>query len=682
MIHGFRTALATLVAAAILIPGVPAWAETKQKDDGHTFDAMTVTAQKQEENVQKVPIGMTLLNSMTLEDRKIENAGEVADNTPSLMLHKIAGGFVVPSMRGIAATPEALSSPVGMFIDGVPLLSSNGFQADLIDVERVEVLRGPQSTLYGKGAETGVINIISKRPGNEFQGTASLEGAQYLSGEGGEQLKKKFNASLSGPISEDKLFFSLAGQFVRQDGFMKNEFTNSTFDDRDDRNFKGQLLWTPTNDFEATLILSHTKKDGDGNQANSYPGAKYRIVNSDLDPRHVWKNNTASLKLKYDINDTFSVQSVTTKWVDQRVDVADMDFTPFHFAHSDSQFDINRTSQELRLNFDTPSLKGVFGAYYDNDSFSVDSTTTTTDPRIPGGVMQDLDTDISGHTIATFTNMTYFLTDKWSVNGGLRWGRDVREYEDKLNGVDNEAFWSEISPRLGVQYQIVPEAMLYANVAKGYRSGNFSATVSREYDPETLWSYEIGAKSMLFDNRLMLNANIYYMMISDMQVREQRSPNPADAIYTNAAKATGKGFEIEAMALLTDEITLNGGFSYNSTTFDEYKDAGGDYKGNSATYAPEYTFNVGSQYRHANGFFVRGEVIGYGKMYFDRANKFARDPYALVNARIGYEWEHVDVYLYGKNIFDTRHDFEGEYEGSMTMYNEPGQVGVQMGIRF
>ena len=127
---------------------------------------------------------------------------------------------------------------------------------------------------------------------------------------------------------------------------------------------------------------------------------------------------------------------------------------------------------------------------------------------------------------------------------------------------------------------------------------------------------------------------------------------------------------------------MTAGFAYTDIEFDEFKDTAGDYQGNKTTYAPEYTFNIGAQYRWENGFYARADLIGYGEMYFDKANQYKRDPYQIVNAKIGYEAEHYDIYLYGKNIFDEKYDSYGYYSGYYTLYSDPGEVGLQVTYRF
>jgi iron complex outermembrane receptor protein len=178
----------------------------------------------------------------------------------------------------------------------------------------------------------------------------------------------------------------------------------------------------------------------------------------------------------------------------------------------------------------------------------------------------------------------------------------------------------------------------------------------------------------------MLNGCIFLMDISDMQVTEAVSP--VESYMTNAAEATAKGFEVEMTARIADGLMLMGGFGYIDIEFDEFKDALRDYEDNKNPYAPEYTFNIGAQYRFQNGLYARADLIGYGEMYLDRANKYKRDAYEIVNAKIGYETEHFDIYLYGKNIFDEEYNSYGYYDGYYVVYSDPGEAGLQVVYRF
>jgi iron complex outermembrane receptor protein len=222
---------------------------------------MTVTAQKQEENVQEVPVSITVFNEQNIEDMKIESVRDIADFVPNLMIYQhTIDGANAPTMRGITAAPESLRVSTGLYVDGVPIITGPGFVDGMLDIERIEVLRGPQGTLYGKGTETGAISIITRQPDNEFRGKVSAEG--------GEDKKGQFSLNLSGPIQKDRLFFGIAGKYYQKDGFIENTTTGDTVDDTKHWFGRTHLRWTPVDKLDISLIASHLKYDDDGNHMN------------------------------------------------------------------------------------------------------------------------------------------------------------------------------------------------------------------------------------------------------------------------------------------------------------------------------------------------------------------------------------------------------------------------------
>lgn len=218
----------------------------------YELETMTVTAQKQEENVQEVPVSITVFSEQDIEDKKIESVREIADFVPNFMIFDTGGPMLnQPTMRGISAPFMAFSTSTGLYVDGVPILSSAGFEEGILDIERIEVLRGPQGALYGKNTQTGVINIISRQPDNEFRGRVSAEG--------GEDKKGQFSLNLSGPIQKDRLFLGIAGQYYQKDGFIENTITGDTVDDKKYWFGRAHLRWTPVDDLDVSLIASHLK---------------------------------------------------------------------------------------------------------------------------------------------------------------------------------------------------------------------------------------------------------------------------------------------------------------------------------------------------------------------------------------------------------------------------------------
>jgi len=649
----------------------------------YALETMTVTAQKQEENVQEVPVSITVFDEQDIEDKKIESVWEIADFVPNLMFFDTGMSSMVsqPTMRGVSAPGMSFTTSIGLYVDGVPTLSSFGFEEGILDIERIEVLRGPQGTLYGKNTETGVINIITRQPDNEFRGR--------ISAEGGEDKKGQFSLNLSTPIQKDKLFLGIAGQYYQKDGFVKNTVTGDAEDDRERWFGRAHLRWTPADDLDISLIVSRLTHDDGGSSMNlaengaamfRLPVPPDRKVSSNIETYKKSDNDTQSLKITYNINDALRLTSVTARKVTTLDAVADFDFSSATLMHGFQDSEHSKLSQELRLDSSSEKLKWLVGLYYDKDNRDISMDIKSDIPPM----VSTIDREFDGDAYAAFGQLSYFLTQRLNLVGGLRYEEQKMEFEDHVLGTRHDDSWDEISPKIALEYRFTPAIMTYASVSKGYRSGGFNVVAADpqyvSYDAETLWSYEIGVKSTFLNKQIMLNGSVYYMDITDMQVEEAVSPFVS--YTTNAAEATAMGGELEITAKVSDGLTLMTGFGYCDIEFDSFKDALGDYKGNKNPYAPDYTFNIGAQYRHESGFYTRADLIGYGKMYFDKANKYSRDAYEIVNAKIGYETEHFDVYLYGKNLFDKEYDSDGYYGGFYTIYSDPGEIGLQAVYRF
>jgi iron complex outermembrane receptor protein len=649
--------------------------EKKQKQEAaqeekargeYELGTMTVTAQKQEENVQEVPVSITVFDSLDIEDKKIESIRDMADFVPNLTIYQhCVSGMNAPTMRGITASIHSLRVSTGLYVDGIPVLTAPGFEEGMLDIERIEVLRGPQGTIYGKGTEAGAINIITRQPDGEF------------------------SLNLSGPILKDKLFFGLAGKYYQKDGFIENTTTGDTVDDKEHWFGRAHLRWTPVDDLDISLIASRLEYDDDGPSVNigengaamfGLPVPEDRKVTSNMKGKNDSESNSLALKITYDISDSLTLTSVTANRVYEDRYLVDWDFSPATLIHCYKDNEYSKISQELRLDYSADRLKWLVGFYYDKIHNDLDDETTSIIPMMAGVGSRDID----GDTYAVFTNLTYALTKRLSLITGLRYENEEQDFEDNISHLKTDESWSDFTPKIALEYRFTPVIMTYVSASKGYRSGGFNIYATDpqyySYDAEELWSYEIGVKSAFLNNRLIINGSVYYLDITDMQVQEAVSP--LEEYTTNAAEATGKGVELEITARPCDGLSLMAGFGYSDIEFDSFKDALGNYEGNENPWAPEYTFNIGAQYRHYSGFYARGDLIGYGKMYFDRANNYSRDAYEIVNAKIGYEAEHFDIYLYAKNLFDKEYDSDEYWGGMYTIYSDPGEVGLQLVHRF
>ncbi|WP_020588904.1 TonB-dependent receptor [Desulfobacter curvatus] len=652
-----------LIAVASLILSQNIYAD----ENPQKLDSITVTAQKTEENIQEVPISMTVFDEVTIEDKKIESIKDIAPYTSNFVLLDKGSGYSAPSIRGISNTITTLSSNnMSVMVDGIPVSYSHGFNETLMDIERVEVLKGPQGTLYGKEAQAGVINVITKKPDNETMGKIGVEL--------GEDNKRQYTLSVNGPIVEDKLFVGVSAKHYEKDGFVKNTLLGE-YNDKENNYGKAHLRYTPSDNLEMSLISSKLKYD---NKGKDYVGAIIsagdRSLSTDVLGYDKSSITSHALKVSYDIND-YLLESITT----YRNIKTDALRASANYDHDHNE-EHDKYAQEFRISNSSDPFKWVAGVYTDKDED--ENSSSYIYPTFVSPVRTTEESD----SVGVFIHTDYAINDKFSFISGVRYDKDNKEYEDKTTNTKLELSNNEISPKVSLKYQHNQESMYYTTISKGYRAGGFwtyaPSGYSPQYDEETLWNYEIGAKNSFFDNRLIVNAAIFYMKIDDMQVKVHPIAGSTQAYIDNAAKATSKGFEIELQGKLTDTIELFGTYGYTNVTFDDYKDSNGDYSGNKNIFAPEYNYSIGIQYRDTNGYFARVDVNGYGETYFDKENENSRDAYHLVNAKIGYETEHYDIYLYGKNIFDKEYNSVSMFGGGGIIYSPPREIGVQLTYRF
>ncbi len=642
-------------------------------DTATTLESVTVTAQKSNEDAQSVPISMSVFNDLALEDKSIESLDDIAKYTPNLMLYNTGQqGLTSPSIRGLSANILSYSTPVSLYVDGVPTMNSFGYADALEDIERIEVLRGPQGTLYGKNSEAGVINVVTRKPNNEARGKI------YTTI--GSDGKRLYGINVSGPIAENTLYLGIAYQHDEKDGNIKNTLTNEYVNFKESDAGKITLRYTPTDTLDISLIAS---KSQNNNGAHDWIKATStaKEVRSNLAGSSDPSTTSVALNIDYRLGENDKITSITTWREHNDKAVADADLLPTTIQHiyKDNLYD--SLSQEVRYETKIADTKVISGLYLDKGDYDLyTKLITLADPTGANSKPQNL----TQKSLGLFTNVLHPLSDAWTLNTGIRYDVEKKNMDVDTSNIHLDEQWSNVSPKLSLQYAIDTTSMSYVTVAKGYRSGGFNPfapTDKQAYDEENLISYELGYKGMFLNDALRLNADIYLMKINDMQVEE--TPTAGVVYIVNAAKATSKGLEVEMEALVHPTLTLFLSGGLNDTSYDDFSDNAGNYDGNKATYAPTYNFDVGMQYRNASGYFARCDLNGYGKTYFDKANRYEQDAYRLVNAKIGYETKAYDVYLYANNLFDKEYDAKNAYfNGTTTIVREGREIGVKFAYRF
>lgn len=642
-------------------------------------EEIVVTAQKRPEPAQNVPISLTVIPRQTLEDAQIDSLQSISNNAPNFSFFPTnAGGsdFAYYSIRGLNNFNFLVSQDsVGFYIDDVPFDFGAFLDIGLVDLERVEILRGPQSTLYGRSSPAGVVNIISRSP------TQTPE--VRLAGGYGSYNLREAQFSYSDTIIPDQFALRIAGAYRARDGIFENVTLNRSVGERELFTGRAQFLWTPSREWSVAFNAYLSDNDsGDpvfGRQTARDPFQTSKAVDGFVRST----SNTQALRIGYN-GSQFRATAITARRLSyQNVLAGDSFAPPLDFARSVIDFNSRVWTQEIRFQSPTSAdrLQWLIGGYYESRAFDVGSDAFEFTELgaglfgFPTAGRNRVIADQFRTTYAVFGQVDYKLFDPLTVFAGIRYessnfdldrlrvfesANDVAILTPRVQQQDSS---NEVIPRFGLQYRFSPTVMAYATVAKGYRPDgfNYRADVEgiRRYQEEKTWTYEAGLKSSWLENRLTANFAIFHNDVSGYQVLLADDFGFFRSIASADVRATG--FELELKAQPLPGVEFVAGLGYVDSRFTRYRNplTGLDFKDNRVPFAPNVTYNLAVQYRAPIGLFARLELVGYGRTFFDDANQVKQDPFALVNLRLGYEWRNYGLYLFANNLLDTRYITSG-----------------------
>lgn len=628
--------------------------DNQGNQDKHELDTILVTADKRSTDLQKTPMGITVFTDQDLEDNNIRTVEDLLARVPNLVPTSDMQSGVRLSYRGAMTSVGTETSPFVMYIDGVPTDAFSALDASLLNIERVEVLRGAQSAMYGKNAFGGVINIISKTPGNTVTGTAFADA--------GTEYSYQLGGTVSGPVVDNTLFFSLSGSHEYRDGYLDfaDDFDSNT---QGKTRFKGQLRLVPADNSEITLHMGLTRlRDGamaflvpaddpSATETNAY-GSDFR----DTDILNLALHGSADFA-------GAALDSITTFRKDEME--ASVDTGPVFFPGGSIYSTYGESSEEItqELRLQSPEEKdgmswlvGVYGGYrdFDRDQFGIPAWNSNSPFKL-----ETLDFAPFGQVV-----MPLFVDDM-KLTAGLRWQYVNRKAEIRSIQGDTLVYqarpdetWREFLPKLVVSYDITDKHMIYTGVNRSFLPGGFNAqhnspTTSYLYKPQYAVNYEAGAKTSWLDNRLKANLVLFYSEYEDMQILYW---NPIGyPVATNAGEATAYGAELELDMQLLPGLTGSAAFGFTHAEFDQYAVEGQDNAGNKVPLTPDYTANLSLVYRHSSGIMAQASLLHSAEFYWKADNIDSRDSVTTVNAKLGYEGEAFDVYLYAANLFDERY---------------------------
>ncbi len=713
-----KLALRAVLVMGTMLSGVApaaAWAA-----DAATVGEVVVTAQKRSENVKDVPIAITAVSGDTLNQAQIVNFHDLTRVVPSFNSVQLgdsrAAGMNLRGVSSIQGNPGRHSS-LGMFVDGVFMARTGmGTSQDFLDVERVEVLRGPQGTLFGMNTAAGLIHVITRKPDLEsFGGSGEVVFGDY------DTLEAR--ARITGPLVQGKVGFSLAASGSSRSGFTYNSTTQRDVDNEKKMSVRGKLMYRSEN-FEAVLSADYAKETTECCAAVIYkllPGANLggRPIEPIAPAGLAYSNTTiqsgmntnpnkgggVSAELNWSLGD-FTLTSLTAVRSWQLTPVNDADALPYQYLDGFVIHQEHRqVSQELRIA--SPADKkltyvaGLF--FYDRLSTDFENIRLGADApaalKVPGTDAATItDARVKDRTYAIFGHLDYNWTDKFTTSVGARYTKEPQEatFTQTSNnrvyanlGTTHESREdSEFSWKLDARYRWSPQVTTYASIARGFKPGGFEITRRSnmrnfQFEPETNLNYELGLKSTLLDRRLSLNVAAFYTVYSDFQTLA------FDGVaYTtrNADEFVTKGIEIEAEARPTQGLSLSAAASFIDATYTDFKNGQCkpgitgvcDLSGQRLNGSAQFYFNGAVSYRHPISTALDGAVrldYGYKSDIYISQNldpNTHKGGYGVLNGRIGVESsEGLTVELFARNLLDKKY--------MNFMYGAPFSTGAYVG---
>jgi iron complex outermembrane recepter protein len=730
----------------------------------NTIEEIIVTARKREERLQDTPISITAFSAQDIEARSIHELSDIGAFTPNMEITPGAvngGNSAQVFIRGVGQLDWMVTGDpgVGIYVDGVYLARTVGGILDLVDIERIEILRGPQGTLYGKNTIGGAINLVTSLPDGELDGYAEVTTGRYD--------RMDFKGSIEFPIVSDQLSAKLSVVSNNRDGYGKRLADGGELGDEESLSGRGILRWLPTENLEVILSIDGTKSRESMTSRDlvavvptptmglytllTGPYDEQFLTESPYDTFGTGSNFNeldvwgASITATWDF-DNGSFKSISSYRELESASGLDPDGSPKDVIDEVDLVDQNQFTQEIQwisTAFDE-RLDWLIGAFYSQEDakaildVKILSELYPALEALPGAVIPlgppgsgapilggagnpfnailDLDVfnfnDVEVESYAVFGHGTFQLTEQFSITAGARYTHEKKKYNLFAIHRRSNTFavpesevsesWDAFSPKVGLEYQWTSDLMTYVSATRGFKSGGFNGRPAasngiQPFDPETLWSYEIGVKSQWFDDRLQMNAAAFFNNYKDIQLKiDTLDGNGNFATFIeNAAKAEVMGFELEFIARLAPGLDIMGGLGLLDAEYTKVKPGAEVTKDHEFTETPKRSFNIAAQYEFPmfgiGSMSFRTDYSNKSKVYHNTINteEVAQNAVGLLNMRLTFEetegkWV---VALFGTNLTDKKYIMAGtgvmESLGfAEAIYSRPREWGLSFKYHF
>ena len=726
-----------LGASLTALLGIPAaFAQDARPTASPTADVVDdiiVSAQRRDQNKQDVPVTVTVLGGTLIEEARIQTVQDIVARTPGLQFDAYPSSEPRLSVRGVSSSDRgAAGDPSSaVFVDEVYYGRPAAINFDSFDLQRIEVLKGPQGTLFGRNVVGGAVNIVTNRPDlNRFD--AAVEGSL------GNYNQRDLAGLINIAFADGKAAVRIGAGIHQHDGYVDrivDGVKEGEVDDQDSQSARIQLRLAPTAGFNLNLTADYARDrangpsnralydSGDGDLSGLYvlnPDRDFN--NSTIDGQQ--DRDTWGLRAKAEWDLPFATLSYLGSYRDLDY-FANYDFdgsaTPDGVPEglggigggTDEQSQID--SHELQLKSLPDSRLTWVAGLYRYRAETLRTAASFLDFEDVFGVVIDEFITQNNETISTavYGDVTYPLTDRLNVFGGARYTRDEKNIvstglsnvpgtfnvNEEYEGVEASDNWGAATWRVGADYHITDDVMTYGSVSRGFKSGGFQESpgdaeeASVTYDPEFITNYELGVRSQFLDNALTLNASIYLADYTDLQVR---IPSGTGLKTANAGKARIEGLEAELGWNAGNGFSVNATYAYTKARFTDYTtiESGDevDYSGNHLTRIPDHKFTLSPSYAWSlgSGAEIRAAVdyVYESKIYDDQSNlpPEIREPTSIVDARVIYTdpTDRWSFSVWGKNLTDEQtKTYEGTFAGvTFASFNPPPTYGVTLRFNY
>lgn len=641
------------------------------------FESITVTAQKREEQILDVPMSITAVTGQTIQRAGVTRLQDISATVPGLSMIDTGPGFQRIQIRGISS-PLNLPT-VGLYLDEMPInIDGAGAALDvrMLDLERVEVLRGPQGTLYGEGSMGGTIKYITRDPQLD---ELSLDfDSAYGSVRGGTESYRA-SAVVDIPVIENTLGFRVLLGGEHRPGWVDYPLIDEEdVNEGDSMTFRLKGLWVASDKLVLSLLLQAQDSDYDGQPYMDEDGTAPYILNQPIDE----ESKLANFVLTYDFG-SFSLLS-STGYMD-RINNSTFDFSTLYVPIfeligfppgtvtnsallSDGELDV--LTQEIRLTSNGGGrLDWTAGVYYrDYDSAGRSYSVSEGNP-LPYDV-QDIYTEIRSEQLSIFGSLEYAFSDLISATVGARYFTDDREqsgysgsFGPPIDDPERSETFTSVDPRLVLSFTPSQDSLIYASAAKGFRSGGFNVLVPdcglpSEFDPEDMWTYELGTSSSLSGGRVVVQGAVYYNDWSDIQTLSLCTGGLPIRQTTNTGKASGPGVDLQLTLVPVQSLRLSLAGNYNDMTYD-FQGLNND-KGDRVDYVAEYTLGLAADWSfnwtarnpgllHMDYQLTGPYTIGFRLFGIEPLES---DAIGLLNARLAFTLGAFELSIWGQNLTD------------------------------